>query len=91
MCHVLHYCTHLVRPLHRYGEASLCRAGQRPPINVWIGREGHTSNTTCRTDEAAQEPEMGVTHGLVSSCLIMVCSSHETKLCGMLITYVDHV
>ena len=53
--------------------------------------EGHTSNTTCRTDEAAQEPEMGVTHGLVSSCLIMVCSSHETKLCGMLITYVDHV
>ena len=47
MWHVLHYCTHLVRPLHRYGEASLCRAGQRPPINVWIGREGHTSNTTC--------------------------------------------
>ena len=31
--------------------------------------------------------EMGVTHDLVSSCLIMVRSNEETKLCGMLITF----
>lgn len=35
--------------------------------------------------------EIGVTHDLVSSCLIMVYSNHETKLCGMLTTYADHV
>lgn len=31
--------------------------------------------------------EMGGTHDIASSCLIMVYSNHETKLCGMLITF----
>ena len=42
-------------------------------------------------DGPAREHEMGVTHNLVSSCLITMCSNHGTKLCGMLITYGDHV
>ena len=41
---------------------------------------------------ARDEHEMGVkTDDLDSSSLIMLCSNHRTKPCGMLITYAHHV
>ena len=81
----------------------LCRVGatghqQMPPINVLTGRpdEQHDLNISLSvsalflepTGFAREEHEMEAkTHDLVSSCLIMVCSNHRTKPCGMLITF----
>ena len=56
--------------------------------------KGHTSNTTCSCPHYLCLRYLGPTGQLTtldSSCLIMVCSNHGTKLCGMLITYAAHV
>ena len=79
--------------------------GHRPPTNATNQRFDWKDHThTCTelsslsmsalfgADGAAREHEMGVSSRPGVSCLIMVCSNHGTKLCGMLITYyADHV
>ena len=65
--------------------------------------KGHTSNTTCSCPHYIyicvclryleptglhESTRWESINDLDSSCLIMVCNDHGTKLCGMLITYV---
>ena len=73
-----------------------------PPTNVLIGRAIRVTRLVAvliiiclRYTEPAglhESTRWESTHGLDSSCLIIVCGNHGTKLCGtMLITYVDDV
>ena len=79
--------------------------GHRPPTNATnqcFDPKGHTINTNCACPHylclcyleqtgAHESMRWESALDLDSSCLIMVCSNHGTKLCGMLITYADHV
>ena len=80
--------------------------GHQPmlPTNqyLYFDWKGHTSHATCSCPRflwmRCLEPtglhestRWESTHNLDSLLLVVVCSSHGTKLCSMLITYADHV